>query len=554
MSADVWDAAWRTRALPELAARHWDLIVIGGGISGAGILQAAAQRGWTCLLLEQRDFAWGTSSRSSKMVHGGLRYIATGQFGLTRDAVRERQRLLTEAPGLVDRLGFLMPHYRGRFPGPVAFGGLLTLYDALAGRRDHRYYPRQQLSCLAPNLKGDDLIGATHFSDAVTDDARLVLRVLGEARAEGGQALNGIKVTALRRKDGRVVGLEAQDRESGQRHTFHARAVAQATGAWSDRLRQHEGPARIRPLRGSHLLLPRWRLPVAQAVSFMHAEDRRLVFVFPWEGATVVGTTDLDHHESLDQEARITVEETAYLLAACAQQFPDAHIGIWDVLSTWAGVRPVISKGKPGTKPSDETREHALWIEPGCVTLAGGKLTTFHLLALDVLKACARFVDRTVHGQDAPVFRAFPLPPMPTLSCALQRRLVGRHGRSLPQLLAVMAQVGSERVADTDTLWAELAWAAQGEMVLHLDDLLLRRTRLGLLLADGGLAQLPRMRALCQSRLGWDDVRWAREEHDYLTLWQNCHGVPGMSHVARHGDASSRAGGGHVNQLKEGAP
>lgn len=522
----VWNAAWRARALPELAARDWDLIVIGGGICGAGILREAARRGWKCLLLEQRDFAWGTSSRSSKMVHGGLRYIAQGQLRLTRDSVRERQRLLQEAPGLVDPLSFLMPHYRGGFPGPKAFGGLLTLYDVLAGKRNHRYYPLQELRYLAPGLKEEGLLGGTRFFDAVTDDARLVLRVIGEARADGGQALNGMRVVELLRDGGRVVGLLAEDRESGRRFTFRSRAVAQATGAWADQLRQKSSPEQIRPLRGSHLLLPAWRLPVAHAFSFMHAADRRPVFVFPWEGATVVGTTDLDHREPLDQDARISAAELDYLLAACAQQFPSAAIRARDVRSTWAGVRPVVSEGDSGKPPSDEKREHALWVEPGCVTLAGGKLTTFRLLALEVLQACAGFVGQAVAERGTAVFRPCAVPPMPQLSPAQQKRLAGRHGRALPELLALLDEVGSERVADGDTLWVELAWAAQNELVLHLDDLLLRRTRLGLLLAEGARAELPRIRELCQARLGWDDARWAQEELDYLQLWRSCYSLP----------------------------
>ena len=522
----AWNAAWREAALPDLAARDWDLIVVGGGICGAGILHEAARRGWKCLLLEQRDFAWGTSSRSSKMVHGGLRYIAKGQLGLTRDSVRERQRLLREAPGLVEPLSFLMAHYRGAFPGPKVFGGLLALYDALAGKRNHLYYPLQQLRYLAPGLKEEGLLGATRFFDAVTDDARLVMRVLSEARGEGGEALNGLRVIELVREQGRVVGLRAQDRESGRRFDFRARAVTLATGAWADRLRGKRGQEHVRPLRGSHLLVPAWRLPVAHAFSFMHAADRRPVFVFPWEGATVVGTTDLDHRESLDREARISVEELNYLLAACAQQFPGATIGAEDVLSTWAGVRPVVSDGAPGREPSDETREHALWVEPGCVTLAGGKLTTFRLLALEVLRACAAFVGRPLDEGDGSLFRPCAAPPMAQLSPAQLRRLGGRYGRDLPGLLALLDQLGATRLAGTDTLWAELAWAAQHELVLHLDDLLLRRTRIGLLLAGGGEAQMPRIRQLCQGRLGWDDGRWAQEERDYLALWRQCYSLP----------------------------
>jgi glycerol-3-phosphate dehydrogenase len=522
---DTWNAAWRAAALPELATRDWDLIVVGGGICGAGILREAARRGWKCLLLEQRDFAWGTSSRSSKMVHGGLRYIAKGQFGLTRASVRERQRLLAEAPGLVDPLSFVMPH-RGGFPGPRVFGGLLAVYDALAGRRNHLYYPLQQLRYLVPGLGEGGLQGGTRFFDAVTDDSRLVMRVLGEARAEGGEALNGMRVVDLQREQGRVNGLEAEDLESGQRVTFRARAVALATGAWADRLRAPQGTEHIRPLRGSHLLVPGWRLPLAHAISFMHPADGRPVFVFPWEGATVIGTTDLDHEEGLDQDARISEAEVDYLLEACALQFPAAMIVRDDVLSTWAGVRPVVSNGDSHLKPSDEKREHVLWTEPGCVTLAGGKLTTFRLLALEVLHACAGFVGRAVEDSDGPVFPAVDAPALPALSPAQHLRLVGRHGRSVAKLARWVARLGNERVGATDTLWAELAWAAEGELVLHLDDLMLRRTRLGLLLPNGARGELPRVRALCQPLLGWDDARWAREEACYLVLWRRCYSLP----------------------------
>ncbi len=522
---EAWNAAWRERALPELAARDWDLLVIGGGICGAGILREAARRGWRCLLLEQRDFAWGTSSRSSKMVHGGLRYVAKGQLALTCDSVRERQRLLGEAPGLVQPLSFVMPHYRGGFPGPRVFGGLLSLYDALAGKRNHLFYPLQQLRYLAPGLREDGLLGGTRFFDAVTDDARLVQRVLGEARSDGGEALNGMRVVELLREADQVVGVLAEDTQTGARYPLRSRAVAQATGAWADRLRT-PGNGRIRPLRGSHLLLPGWRLPVAHAFSFMHAEDGRPVFVFPWEGATVIGTTDLDHDGALDDDAAISNAEVDYLLAACAQQFPQALVGRADVLATWAGVRPVVSDGAVGLKPSDEKREHALWVEPGCVTLAGGKLTTFRLLALEVLRACAGFVGKTVDDRGCAVFRAEALPSMASLSPAQQRRLAGRHGRQLGEVLRRIEALGEACVAGTDTLWAELAWAADGELVLHLDDLLLRRTRLGLLLAEGGRAELPRIRALCQPRLGWSDERWQQEQANYLALWQRCYSLP----------------------------
>jgi glycerol-3-phosphate dehydrogenase len=281
-------------------------------------------------------------------------------------------------------------------------------------------------------------------------------------------------------------------------------------------------------LRGSHLLLPAWRLPVAQAISFMHAEDKRPVFVFPWEGATVVGTTDLDHDEPLSRDARITAQEVDYLLAACAQVFPGAGIGRADVLSTWAGVRPVVSEGEnTGRKPSDEKREHALWSEPGCVTLAGGKLTTFRLLALEVLRACAPMLDREVTDAGQPVFRAADPTLLASLGTAQQRRLAGRHGAALPRLARLIETLGDGRVGASNTLWAELALACDGELVLHLDDLLLRRTRIGLLLADGAAAELPRIRELCQPRLGWSDAFWEQEQQRYLALWCQCYSLPG---------------------------
>lgn len=526
MNPPKWNASWREQALPELAAQEWDLLVIGGGICGAGILREAARYGWSCLLLEQRDFAWGTSSRSSKMVHGGLRYIAKGQLALTRDSVSERQRLLDEAPGLVEPLSYLFPHYQGQFPGPKVFGGLLAVYDALAGRRNHLYYPLQQLRFLLPGIREQGLIGATRFYDAVTDDARLVMRVLGEARADGAEALNGLKVIELLRENNQVCGVLAEDSESGQRFTFRSRAVAQATGAWADALRKKTGREHIRPLRGSHLLLPHWRLPLAHAVSFMHESDRRPVFVFPWEGATVIGTTDLDHHESLNQDAHISTEEVDYLLAACAQKFPDAQIKRGDVLSSWAGVRPVVSTGDNSAAPSDEKREHILWIEPGCVTLAGGKLTTFRLLAQEVLQACVGFVGKPVINYGQAVFRPLASKPLPGLSASQQRRLTGRHGQALTQLAALLDEHNGQSIGHLDTLWIELLQACDNELVLHLDDLLLRRTRIGLLLANGAAYEMPQIRALCQQRLGWSDERWQQEEHTYRQLWQRSYSVP----------------------------
>ena len=528
----VWNAQWRAAALPALLAQPWDLLVVGGGISGAGILLEAARAGWRCLLLEQRDFAWGTSSRSSKMVHGGLRYIAQGQLGLTRAAVRERQQMLREAPGLVEPLGFLFPHYRRAFPGPRAFGGLLALYDALAGQRNRAYHDLCRLGYLQPGLQPRELRGASGFVDALTDDARLVMRVLHEARAAGGEALSGIQVRGLlHAPDGRVEGVQLLDRESGLRSELRCRMLVCATGSWAGQLQAPAGTERIRPLRGSHLLLPHWRLPVAQAVSFMHARDARPVFVYPWQGATVVGTTDVDHAEPLDEEARISPAELEYLLAACAQQFPQARIVAGDVLSTWAGVRPVVSTAGSQREPSAEKREHVLWQQPGCLTLAGGKLTTFRLQAREVIKACAASLGEAVPACPAHIFSAPQSVALPAgLAVDQQRRLRGYHGPLLERLVELLAVWGHGCVAHTQVLWAELALACEAEQVLHLDDLLLRRTRLGLLLPEGGRAWLDPIGALCRTCLGWDETRWREEAERYQTLWQQCYSLPAACH------------------------
>lgn len=537
------DARHRASGLPHRATllehlrsgdAHYDLIVVGGGITGAGILREAARRGIKALLVEQRDFAWGTSSRSSKMVHGGLRYLAGGQYKLARDAVRERERLLVEAPGLVDPLPFIMPHYRRQFPGPRLFGGLLWLYDRLAGRRNHAFYPAAQLLQWVPGLAQQGLLGASWFADAVTDDARLVLRVLQEAGHAGADALNYVQAQGLIRQDGQVRGVELHDVQSGANFPVHADLVVNASGAWSDTLRAQLGHAHsIRPLRGSHLVVPFWRLPVACSVSLFHPEDRRPVFLFPWEGVTVIGTTDLDHGDSLDEDAQITNAEVDYLLALVAQVFPQARIGRTDVQSCWAGVRPVVRAQKAETAapgrdkvPSSEKREHALWNDQGMISVAGGKLTTFRLIALEVLTLGQQYLRQSINiSADERIFSCAPtsLKRPAGITAQQWRRLQGHHGRDLADVLVAGPL---EAVANTDTLWAELVWAASAESVEHLDDLLLRRTRLGLLLPEGARSILPRLRVLCGPALGWSDSRWEEECERYLELWRRAYYLP----------------------------
>jgi glycerol-3-phosphate dehydrogenase len=532
--ADAWRPGERTARLDALAGdeRPWDLIVVGGGITGAGVLREAARRGWRVLLVDQRDFAWGTSSRSARMIHGGLRYLTQGDLRLTREAVAERERLLREAPGLVEPLPFIFPLRRGQSPSRRAFSALLWFYDRFAGRSRHRFHSPEATEWLLPGLDPTDLQGAVGYQDAVTDDARLVLRLLAEARRDGGEAVNYLRADSLIRSGETIDGVELVDEVDGRRLSLRARCVVNATGAWADRLREGVGGApRQRPLRGSHLVLPAWRLPVFQALTCRHPRDGRFVYLYPWAGRTVVGTTDLDHDGDLDEEAGISRDELDYLLEAVRAQYPAAAIEEGDVVSTWSGVRPIVARAGDDpsrSAPSKASRDHVVFVENGLVTVTGGKLTTFRLMAADVLRRAARQVGKEyAPDPDTPVFSAPPrtLPGL-RFDHDLPRRLGGYFGNAAVRLLAEAESAEREPVPGTDTLWAELGWSARREAVVHLDDLLLRRSRVGLLLPRGGADLAQRIETLCRRDLGWDALRWREEWERYRAIHARSYALP----------------------------
>ncbi|MFC1829035.1 FAD-dependent oxidoreductase, partial [Thermodesulfobacteriota bacterium] len=376
----------------ETIPDNWDLIIIGGGVTGAGILNQAVRMKLRVLLVEQNDFGWGTSSRSSKLIHGGLRYLREGHFLLTREAVRERERLLKEARGLVEPLDFLVPVYKGRGPGKWILEAGLSIYDLIAYKRQHRFYATSEFFKLSPYLDQKGLVGGFCFVDARVDDARLVLRLINEAIQLDGVALNYTKVTRIiKNPQGKVTGILVEDVETHVTKTLSTRGVINATGAWAEKLHHSPDPnLHMRPLRGSHLVFPSHVLPVEHAISFIHPTDGRALFVIPWEGAVLVGTTDIDHEEDLSVEPAITEKEVSYLLEGLKVLFPSFDISLRHCLSSFAGIRPVLSKGD--LPPSKESREHVVWEDNGLVTIAGGKLTTFRKLALDALKAATSFL------------------------------------------------------------------------------------------------------------------------------------------------------------------
>jgi glycerol-3-phosphate dehydrogenase len=525
----MWTSEHRSRAWADFD-RPYDLIVIGGGITGAGVLAEASRRGLRVLLLEANDFAFGTSSRSSKLVHGGLRYLRQAQIRLTQVSVAEREELLRGAEGLVTPLGFYVANFEGDETSPWMFGLGLTIYDILARKWDHEKLEPAELVARVPVLAGAKLVRGYHFSDAQTDDTRLVMRVLLEGSRYGGVALNYTRVSKLLRDgQGKVVGVVAEDRSGSSRTAeIKARAVINATGVWADELRGTLGkPKRLRAIRGSHLVFPASKLPVPEAVSLLHPKDNRAVFILPWQGVTVVGTTDVDHPGDLAGEPTIAASEIDYLLALVKHACPGVKLGPEDVLSTWAGVRPVVDTG--AADPSKESRDHVVWMEEGLLTVTGGKLTTFRMMARHALSTLRPLFPELQAPKPGPmldtVLRAAD--QLAGLGSPARQRLLGLFGQDAPMVFHSAPRECSP-IVSTPALWVELRWAARTEGVVHLDDLLLRRLRIGMLLPEGGLPHIEQIRAIAQPELGWSDEKWAAEVERYRGIWRHHYGPPAV--------------------------
>ena len=516
---DPWPQGWREETFEQLNV-DWDLIVIGGGITGVGIFSLAARMGLRALLLERGDFGSGTSSRSSKLIHGGLRYLKDLRLRLTWESVHDREHLLSVSSGLVQSLPFVYPVYSNDKLSPwmVALG--LRLYTCMAGKGGgyHRLSVEECISSF-PGMARKGLISAFQYNDATTDDARLVLRVLRDAlsMANGrAKSLNYCPVLGMLSGNGRVTGVACQDSETGRTFEIRSRLVVNAAGVWAAGLQSGSGnPLKIRPLRGSHLYFSWAKLPVDRALGFPHPDDRRPVFLYPWAGVTLVGTTDVDHRDSLTKEPQISHAEADYLLRAVQVMFPEAGLRREDVLSTQAGLRPVIDTGK--TDPSAESRDYALLGEPGLLTVSGGKLTTFRSMAMAALKAAHSLVPE-IPDPTSKVPEVFLPPYLPVRNYSLTEsdsRLLARYG-TLPEELKFDA--AAERITGTDYSLAEIEWSIKKEAVVHLEDLLLRRFRCGILSFDGGLSALPKLEPVLRKSLDWSDARWKREVSDYASV------------------------------------
>jgi len=509
-------------------SKKWPVVIVGGGITGTGILRHCSLCKIPAVLLEKGDFASGTSSWSSKLVHGGMRYLQQFQWRLSHESIKERDRLLSHGEGLVNRIDLLYATYRSD-PMPKWMVEMGLAAYGLISRKMKRPYQRlgaERAGQVLPQLNAQGLTGLYQYWDAQSDDCGLVMRVLREARAQGGEAVNYTQVDGfLTRQDGRVCGVAVTDQVSGRTGEIEADVVINATGPWSDSLRsQLELTSRLRPLRGSHLLFPTSHFPLDTGIFFSHPRDGRFVFAIPWMGRVLVGSTDLDHDQDLDRVPRPTSEELRYILDGIQHRF-DLPLDLGQAVSAFAGVRPVIRSGRE-VPPSKESREHAVWSEKGLVTVTGGKLTTFGVIARDTLKELARQGVRSRGGaKQAPLFPGgdpFFLAPPAISSLERVSWLNGRYGPDIFPALQRMEGWEREAVGEGPYWSIELSWACR-EDVVYLEDLLLRRTRLGLLLPGGGSSEKERIKRCVVANMGWDEATWEREWERYISLWNRTH-------------------------------
>ena len=532
----------RAAALASMAAEPVDLLVIGGGITGAGIARDAALRGFRIALVDKGDFGAGTSSHSSRLIHGGIRYLEQRDFRLVFEASRERRVLLRIAPHLVRPLPFLFPVYRGaRVPAWKLRAGM-WLYDLLAAFRNvktHRWLNPKQVRRAEPALKDRGLSGAALYWDAQTDDARLVLATMRSAARAGAQVANYAEVMSLLKPDGRVRGAVVRDVLSGETRTVRALVVVNAGGPWVDGLRRMDDPTALpllRPTKGAHVAVPRRRIGNERAITLFSAIDGRVMFVLPWGELSYIGTTDTDADASPDA-LRVTADDVTYLLRSANAAFPDAHLAPNDVVSVWAGLRPLLQQDAAAA-PSQVSREHRV-VESaqGLITIAGGKLTTYRVMARDVVDRVAA----RLHELDGrPVAPRPPTDRLPlpggeaaelevvlesararAVPDATARHLVASYGSETPAILNLVERdrgLGDPIAPGRPEIWAEVAHAVEREMALRIQDVLIRRLHLFYEYAEQGTAVAAPVAQRMKKLLGWDDVREAEELVDYFKV------------------------------------
>ncbi|WP_374712959.1 glycerol-3-phosphate dehydrogenase/oxidase [Symbiobacterium terraclitae] len=537
----------RTEMIQRLASEPFDLLVVGGGITGAGVAREAALRGLKVGLVEANDFAYATSSRSTKLIHGGLRYLKNFEFRLVRESVVERQNLLFMAPHLVKATEFLFPVYEGD-PDPLWMLHVgLTLYDWFAGRTNpipHRMLKPGPLREREPWLRADRLQGGALYADCRTDDGRLTLEVIQSAAAHGAAVANYVKLTGFR-KDGRgqIVGATVADQLSGEAFDVRASRVVAAAGPWADAVRRLDDPGApsiLRLTKGVHLVVPHRRLPIRHAV-VMRGRDGRMMFAVPSGDCTYIGTTDTDHHG--DPAAySIARADVDYVVDAARRLFPEAGLSEEDIIAGWSGFRPLL-KPENEANPSATSRDYKLFrTDSGLVTVGGGKLTAFRAMA-------SHIVDDVFPATRSEAHLAASTALLPGAQGKLpdeqqKRRLAGEIGTagSLIDRLAdrygtALAQVADEARAvsapDPELRWrlAQARHAVKAEMAVHLLDVVQRRTDLMLFTPHNGRPYLPALADEMGALLGWSEAQKQAEiaaterELDAMFAWKRENGA-----------------------------
>jgi glycerol-3-phosphate dehydrogenase len=501
----------------------WDFIVVGGGATGLGVAIDAASRGYRTLLVDRSDLGKGTSSRSTKLVHGGVRYLQQGNVALVIDALKERGLLRANAPHLVRNLSFVVPNYEW-WEGPF-YGIGLKMYDLLAGKQGFgrsRILSRDRTLQLLPTLEPDGLIGGVIYYDGQFDDARLCVNMAQTAVEQGAAVINYMRVTGLLRENGEVVGVRVRDEDpagepgdAGVEREVRARVVINATGPWTDAIRRMDDPAARRLVRhsqGIHLVLPREFLPGESAIMVPKTDDGRVLFAIPWLDRVLVGTTDTPVAEaSLDPVAQ--PEEVAFLLEHSGR-YLDRKPGAEDVLSIFAGLRPLVGGDTEGDEVSTASlsRDHTLLIsDSGLVTITGGKWTTYRKMAEDTVDQAATLaglderpcVTRNLHlhGYHAHAERFGELSHFGSDAPEI-RELLGREPRYAEPIHEALT-----------TRAGEVVWAVRHEMARSVEDVLSRRSRALLLDARAAMAAAPAVAALIATELGRDQA-WANAQVD----------------------------------------
>ncbi len=505
----------------EEKQKIWDLVVVGGGATGAGVAVEAASRGYSVLLLEQHDFGKGTSSRSTKLIHGGVRYLAQGNISLVLEALKERGILLKNAPHLVHDLAFIVPNYDW-WEGPF-YGIGLKLYDMLAGKAGFgpsRRLSREETIERIPNIERKDLTGGVIYYDGQFDDARLVINLLQTAVEQGAAVINYMPVVGLLKSDDVVSGVIAMDLEGQKEYRIHARAVINATGPFNDALRRMDDPdcpAIIRPSQGVHIVLDKSFLAGQSAIMVPHTDDGRVLFAIPWYEHVLVGTTDTPVPES-PLEPKPLKEEVDFLLEHAARYLTrDPHPK--DIKSVFAGIRPLVSM-EDAQNTAAISREHTITISRcGLLSIAGGKWTTYRKMAEDTVDQAAVLADLefrpsvtthlNIHGfhEHAEDFGDLSF--------------YGSDALSINELMNAHPENARRLHADFAVYAAEVTWAVRREMARTVEDFLARRRRILLLNASAAMELAEEVATIMAGELNRDQ-RWIKEQvADFHRVGQN---------------------------------